>query len=499
MYYGRKKGIIIGIVVAIVIILLAAISAFVVLKTDLFKSNETLFWKYAGAGLESFEQTPNIQLEEIEKLKMQSPYVIQGELQIGAEETDSSQNVKLVINAENDKPNEYSHVNSKIEYANDTIFDLDYVKNDNVYALKSNEIVTAYLGVKNENLKVLFQKLGVQETTNIPDEIIPNDYSEILEFSEIDLEHIKEIYAEAITKPLTSENYSKQTKAILEKDGTSYETTSYRLDINKEQIVSILQNILTTLKSDSITLNLIIEKMKLLGMTEDEITIEDLTDAIDEAIEELTQEEFEDISFVVYSYKGETIAAEIIVRNTGKATIYAEKNSKKVIYESYEEEKIIVELINNVTTTQSNIQLKMNINDETQVNIDLINTGSASQKSLNTTCEISVINEENEIKATYNQTMEFLEELEETITLDETNSVVLNDYNAQDLKALIEAIVTRTSEVIGQKMQLIVSKIAPDIYKRANEAKQMYDEIARQEEEQLTNNEQRANELLNQL
>ncbi len=229
MYYGRKKGIIIGIVVAIVIILLAAISAFVVLKTDLFKSNETLFWKYAGAGLESFEQTPNIQLEEIEKLKMQSPYVIQGELQIGAEETDSSQNVKLVINAENDKPNEYSHVNSKIEYANDTIFDLDYVKNDNVYALKSNEIVTAYLGVKNENLKVLFQKLGVQETTNIPDEIIPNDYSEILEFSEIDLEHIKEIYAEAITKPLTSENYSKQTKAILEKDGTSYETTSYRL------------------------------------------------------------------------------------------------------------------------------------------------------------------------------------------------------------------------------------------------------------------------------
>ncbi len=260
-----------------------------------------------------------------------------------------------------------------------------------------------------------------------------------------------------------------------------------------------MQNILTTLKSDSITLNLIIEKMKLLGMTEDEITIEDLTDAIDEAIEELTQEEFEDISFVVYNYKGETIAAEIIVRNTGKATIYAEKNSKKVIYESYEEEKIIVELINNVTTTQSNIQLKMNINDETQVNIDLINNGSASQKSLNTTCEISVINEENEIKATYNQTMEFLEELEETITLDETNSVVLNDYNAQDLKALIEAIVTRTSEVIGQKMQLIVSKIAPDIYKRANEAKQMYDEVARQEEEQLTNNEQRANELLNQL
>lgn len=484
MYYGRKKGIIIGIVVAIVVILLAAISVFVVLKTDLFKSNKTLFWKYAGAGLESFEQTPNMQLQEIEKLKMQSPYIIQGELQMGAAGEDSSQNIKLTINEENDKPNEYSHVNSKIEYANDTIFDLDYVKNDNIYALKSDEIVTAYLGIRNENLKVLFQKLGVEDVSSIPNEIILNDYSELLKLSENDITHIKETYSEVITKAFTNENYSKQTGAILEKDGASYKTTSYRLDISGEQIENILENILNTLKTDSITLNLIIEKAKELGITEEEITIEKLTNAIDEATQEIRQAEFQGISFVVYSYKGETIGAEVIVRNSGKATIYTGENSNKIIYESYETEEVVtIEIINNVTTTQSNIQLKIDINGETQVNIDIINTGSASQRSLNTTCEISVVSEENEVKATYNQTIEFLDELEETIKLDETNSAVLNDYNTQDLQALMEAITARTLEVIGQKMQLIILNFTPDIYERSNEARQIYNNAVQSEQQ----------------
>lgn len=483
MYYGRKKGIIIGIVVAIVAILLATISVFVVLKTDLFKSNETLFWKYAGAGLESFEQTPNIQLLEIEKLKMQSPYVIQGELEIGAEETEASENIKLIINSESDRVNEYSHVNSKIEYANDRIVDIDYVKNDNIYALKSDEIVTAYLGVKNENLKVLFQKLGLQDTSGIPDEIILNDYLKILSLSENNIAHIKETYSKVITNAFTNENYSKQTGAILEKDGISYETTSYRLDISGEQIENILENILNILKADNITLNLIIENAKALGITEEEITIEKLTNAIDEAIEEIRQEEFQGISFVVYSYKGETIGAEVIVRNSGKATIYTGKNNKKIIYESYEtEKKIAIEIINDVTTTQSNIQLKIDINDETQVDIDIINTGSASQRSLSTICEISVISEENEIKATYNQTIEFLDELEETITLDETNSVVINDYNEQDLQSLMEAITARVTEVIGQKMQLIMLKFTPDIYERSNEASQIYNNAVQTEQ-----------------
>lgn len=458
MYYGRKKGIIIGVVIAVVVMLLAIISV-VVLKTDLFKSSKILFWKYASIQLESFEQTPNMQLEEIEKLKLQSPYVLQGELSLDLEnvQTSSIPNIKLKVNAENDRINEYSHINSKIEYKNDTMFDLDYVKNDNIYALKSDEIITAYLGIKNENLKVLFQKLGIQDTSIIPDEITLTNYSEILKFSKEDLEHIKETYKDVIVNAITNESYSRQTGAILEKDGTSYKTTSYRLDLTSDQIVSIIQNILNTLKTDSITLSLIMEKANLLGLTDEEITIEDLTTTIDELISQINQEQFQDISFVVYNYKGKTIQAEIIAKNISKTTIYTQKNNIKIVYENYEEgNNITIELTRNLTTTQSNIEAKIDIDNETQVNISIINNGAASQRSLNTTCEISVVNEEDEVKATYNQTIEFVDELEETITLDETNCAILNDYSKEDLTVLLEAISARIVQVMNEKIQSIV-------------------------------------------
>lgn len=459
MYYGRKKGIIIGVVIAVVVMLLAIISVVVVLKTDLFKSSKILFWKYASIQLESFEQTPNMQLEEIEKLKLQSPYVLQGELSLDLEnvQTSSIPNIKLKVNAENDRINEYSHINSKIEYKNDTMFDLDYVKNDNIYALKSDEIITAYLGIKNENLKVLFQKLGIQDTSIIPDEITLTNYSEILKFSKEDLEHIKETYKDVIVNAITNESYSRQTGAILEKDGTSYKTTSYRLDLTSDQIVSIIQNILNTLKTDSITLSLIMEKANLLGLTDEEITIEDLTTTIDELISQINQEQFQDISFVVYNYKGKTIQAEIIAKNISKTTIYTQKNNIKIVYENYEEgNNITIELTRNLTTTQSNIEAKIDIDNETQVNISIINNGAASQRSLNTTCEISVVNEEDEVKATYNQTIEFVDELEETITLDETNCAILNDYSKEDLTVLLEAISARIVQVMNEKIQSIV-------------------------------------------
>ena len=250
---------------------------------------------------------------------------------------------------------------------------------------------------------------------------------------------------------------------MLEKNGTSYKTTSYRLDLRAEQISNILENILNTLKTDSITLNLIVEKAKLLGLTDDEITIENLTNAIDEAISELRQEEFQDIAFVVYNYKGEAIEAEVIVKSKSKTIIDAKKDNMKIVYESYEDkENIAIEITNKATTTQSNIQVKVDINGETQVNVDLINTGSATQRSLNTTCEIKIINEDTQGNISYNQTLEFIDELENMIELNETNSVVLNDYSKEDLTALLQAIQERTVQVMNEKIQQIV------IYNMAN-------------------------------
>ena len=51
---------------------------------------------------------------------------------------------------------------------------------------------------------------------------------------------------------ISEESYSKQTEAVIEKDGVSYNTTSYRLDLTGAQISTILVNVLNTLKRENL-------------------------------------------------------------------------------------------------------------------------------------------------------------------------------------------------------------------------------------------------------
>lgn len=463
MYYGRKKGIIIGVIILVTVILLAIISLFIVLKTDLFKSNKTLFWKYMQSGLGNIKIEENAQLQDIEKLKAQNPYTLSGELTASSENEEINntlEKLKLSMNGQADKVNKYAYTNAKLQYANATIFNLDYNNTDNIYALKSDEIVTVYLGIRNENLQVLLQKLGITNTSSLPNRIEKINYAELFKFTNEELEHINKTYTNVIVENISEDSYSRQTDAVLQKDGVSYNTTSYRLDLTGIQISEVLVNILNTLKTDSITLNLITTKAKTLGLSEEYTTIDSINGKIDEMISKVQETEFSDISFVVYNYKGETISTEIIVKNEQKITVYNESEKIKIILEDLSVEplygNVSIEILGKATTTQSNENIKVNIDDKTTIELDIINTGSATQRSLNTNYNLSITNENNTIELSYNQTIEFVDKLENIEKLDEnTNCAVLNDYSQEDLSILMQALLTQIVTVYNQKVQMI--------------------------------------------
>ena len=77
MYYGKKKKIIIISIVVALVLIIGGVFAFLFFATDIFKSSETLFYQYLFA---SREINNNTQLEEIQKLKQQSPYTTTGEV-----------------------------------------------------------------------------------------------------------------------------------------------------------------------------------------------------------------------------------------------------------------------------------------------------------------------------------------------------------------------------------------------------------------------------------
>lgn len=471
MNKSSKKGIIISIFIIVLIIVLGSVGVYVYINTDLFKSNETLFNKYIGQALESIQYTENEQMSKIEKLKKQSLYITNGEINALYEDDENQNNANIISNMNvtvNSKVNnieKVAYAKANLQYNNENLFELEYANTDNIYALKSNEVVTAFLGIKNENLNVLMQKLGITTDINIIPNIIQEvDINELVKLSDEEKQHIKEIYMPIIINNISKSNYSKQENAVIIKDGESYNTTAYRLDLSEEEISNIIVKVLETLKEDSITLNLITIKAKLLGLDEQYTQVNLLTKQIDDMIQNIknyTQLFSDGISITVYANDGKNVQTEILIKNRVKYTMYMEnKNSKEEIYlliENLDSEmnKLEIKLSQINTTNSSTIELLINENNETGISITLNNIETEENKIVNTTCDVVLSDNQSNFTLSYQGETNFTDEIEDIVKLDNSNCAVLNDYTADQLQPLIKAIYDRLETIVNEKANKI--------------------------------------------
>lgn len=468
MYYGKKKGIIITIVIIILLIAIAVGGVMLYLFTDLFKSNQTLFLKYIDQTIQGMRYETNDQTKDIIEAQKENPYQIKGTLNFDYDGSENKQaeilkQIKVELETNANGQEEKSYTKASMLYQNQNLFNLEYANSNNIYALKSDEIVTAFIGVRNENLKVLAQKLGMQDISNIPDRITPIDYEELLNISEEEKQHISDTYLPVIVNNIEKSKYSKQSNIPITKEGVKYNTTAYRLDLTSEDIANISVKLLETLKQDSITLNFIATKAKILNLPEEYTQVNNLTKQIDEQIKKIEDSEKSPengVSIVVYEEKGQTVLTEIIIKNNVKFTLYAsntnQKNSIYVMAEnlstSNDYNTVEMQVTQTKTAKQTNTEILVNKDNDKGLEIYLTNEGLSSDEKVTTTCEINYNDGNDKYIANYEQEINFNEE-NEIISLDNTNCAILNDYPTDQLSMLIVLIAQQTQNVMNQKMQ----------------------------------------------
>lgn len=477
MYYGngRKKAIIIAIIIVLIIVLGAG-AIFAYLKTDLFKSDQMLFYKYLGKTIENFEYEQDAYTLEIENLKNEMPYAIVSTLAFEKGEENKNQSInmlsdlKLLVESNVDKIEEKTYTKGTLKYSNQDLFTLEYANSNNIYALKSDEIVTAFLGVENENLKILAQKLGINDTTMIPDQINEIDINSLLEISEEEKQHIGQTYLEVLLNNISQDNYKKENDLAVNKEGINYIVDAYRLDLNYDEYRNIQIELLETLKQDSITLNLITTKAKILGLDERYTKINNLTVEIENLIEQISSMNNEInegfLSIIIYVDSGEVLTTEIILRNEIKLTMYNDKNENmtKTYFlaenlgdDSIDYTKVEIQLNKILNNAETNYDLKINLNDEKILDAYITNSRGTNQNMYNTNVEATLIqNDEVNGIITYNQQTTFKDNLEQDIiSLDRTNCGVLNDYTNEQLQVLLQSISERVNSLFNEKIQTI--------------------------------------------
>ena len=193
------------IILVVVLIILVCGGAFgvVYLKTDIFKPIDNTFYKYMFQNVEVLKGYKDSEYLAYDNKLKEMTHTNSGDITFTTKSNNQQEQIKLdnlTVNIEGKsnpgKNKAYQSINMK--YSNDDFFELEYIKDQDKYALKSNEIVNKYVAVENNELKDLATKLNVEDIDKIPNKLERYDYGEIFNITPEEIDTIKSTYIETL-------------------------------------------------------------------------------------------------------------------------------------------------------------------------------------------------------------------------------------------------------------------------------------------------------------
>lgn len=494
----RKKRIALAIAIPSIIVIIIIITGILLyLNTDMFKSNKTLFLKYFGKNSENIKEIEEIfESTEYEKNLQNNKYTddinikvnYTNNLQTTSEDNSNTiNNVKLLIKGEEDKNNKYSYKDFKLEkdknIATNTenqsssensnesnnkeqnIMEVEYIKNDNNYGIRFSDLFKQYLLVENNNLKDLFRKIGYseQELENVPDSIEINDITlSDIKFTEDEIKQLSEKYSEIINKKVSKEKFEKNSKQVITINEKNITTNAYILKLTNEELNNLYVDLLESLKQDEIILNKIesiqnkINSINI-NSSESKDLKESFAEEIDLQIEKINKTNIgnQETKIIVYENSGKTIRTAIQGKdyeiNFDYINTQDEKNIELIV------KKDEIETYNiKLKKDKDGIKLDIYSNDETNpIKISLEQNKNESDKKCSNNINLKYENANSKLEVSAEQEINIVDNFENENTLNDQNSILLNGLEKEQLQAVLNQV----SEEVQQKINSISEEV----------------------------------------
>ena len=258
----KKKTLIIVISIVVVLLIVAGVLTYLMLGTDIFKSEKELFAKYSSQVINEDEFFPKAIVDYETKKEMvayESNGTLSADTEIKGDATSDTtlqeiqsvigygNNTNITFNGKVDKANRKLEESFVVNYTDTVNFPFTVKQDGDRYGLLVNGIsATNYVAVDNNNIPGLMQALGISDVEGVPNKIeMPN--IESLNFSEEEKTHIQEAYFTPMFEGITEDKFTK----IKNEDGS----VSYELNITAEEFKNILSQMLQTLSTDTAMIN----------------------------------------------------------------------------------------------------------------------------------------------------------------------------------------------------------------------------------------------------
>lgn len=424
----------------ILVIMILGVLGFLLIytKTDLLKTNKQLFFKYAGQMVS--EKTEESKISEYFQKKEQQPYENKGKISVNVsmpevdeESIKLANQVNITFDGKTDKLNYKSEQNINLNYSENVGFPVSYKRDNDIYGLQSDYIGRRYIAIENNNLKELFEKIGVEDLENIPDKI-ELQQSATIEFSDEEKEIIKEKYGSILDTQLSDEQFIKNEKG---------EEVFYTLEMTPEQFKNISKQLLETLKTDDLILSKLNQFLKD-NYPSEEISIEEY---IQELIEKIEETEITNNIKIVICQKNKIFTKLEIQTENVKIQIDTNEQADTLEYnfniEVTEDENKAEIYINTTYVGLSNLE---NVQEYTTLGI-----------------KSNVEDEEMSYEYEYQNNVIF----SNNISIDsfsDDNCIVLNEQEGEYITNLFSAIGTRIQDVNEMHMEQLGTDINPLIF-----------------------------------
>lgn len=471
MIMPRKKRIAVKISVALIlIIVLIAVLVVLYIKTDMFKSNQTLFSKYTMQLFDNmnviFDEAYMEQVKEIiDNNKLTSETTATLNYTESGEDLNPINNLQINILGQEEKTSGYNYKDITLSQDEETLFGVEYMEDNQVAGVRLNGI-RQYVSTNIESENEIYNLYN----------FIHTDISELLKISTAEWNALKEKYLPIILEDITNANFSKQSGVALEIDGTQYTANAYSVTITKEQFNNIYIQLLEELEKEESILSKIESIDSEINKYHDLLQDGKVSDMKQEFIDGI-QNEIQTIqnsnigndqrTISVYEANGVAISLLIDTEENSIGLDFIQKEGmnfvnlfgNEKIEEGEEENSFDVSIEKNVSTTDELINVKYRIVEDGEETTNECNTntkieGSNINSNINLTRSVGENILDVQIETVANSVDDFKDK--EELIENENNIIIenLNDEQKTTVRSTIEENVANQVNVILQVISL---------------------------------------------
>lgn len=462
----RNVGLIVAIIVIAVIIVVIGVLAALYFFTDLFKTEEQLFWKYLSKNSQVLDIMSNENAEIQEQWKKENSYTSQGSLKLNVTNNSGTKEITLGTTSKHNNSNGRTYSDMTLYNEGEELLKASYINSGDIYAVQCKDIYEPYyIGFRNSNLKEFATNMGLseEEVTQIPDSLPFDVINNQTQLTEKEMQYLVVTYGKILMDNIADEKYSKIEKTNISIEDQNYEAVGYSLTLNQDDINQIAVAILTKAKDDEQTIDILNKLISDENQTE-QVNVQEI---LEQSLNDLQNQNFEEtiITISVYHEGNKIIKTQITLNDIAEFTVDLNMSQKDKNYLAFIAEAAVDDSENEAQGTVMQLTMEKQILNSivyynTNITSDVIdyqitmNTtlGNIVNNQMENNSKITIINSDATVEASYAKTIQLATEEVEIQELTDTNSVVINNYPAEQLNTFFTQISEKSARVLTDKI-----------------------------------------------